>query len=83
MNEEFAMISLDWQQVHAWRLAQHRLTERAGGTQWLDVVRAKRNRSTVSVELFALPTAEVKDGVEAEAARLGAYLDAKAEVEYA
>ena len=32
------MISLKWHQVHAWRLAQHRLQQRAESQQLLDVV---------------------------------------------
>jgi hypothetical protein len=42
----------------------------------------QRSQTIVKVSLFSFPTAAIKQGIEAEAERLGAFLNARAVVEY-
>lgn len=89
------MASLNWNQVIRWRLAQHYLINRAERGQMLDVVSKlggvhggvweydkRRSQIAVKVKMFAPLDKEVRKDIEAEAARLGTFLGAEAEVSF-
>ncbi len=71
------MPSLTWEQVHTWRLTQHFLLERADRQHMLDVV-----TRIGGLHAQLMSAAGVKDGIEAEASRLGAFLGSPVELSY-